>query len=304
MARRRRRLTLNLEGVSQSPYRACASGLGEVMRFAVAGAIVAAVSLGAAAHAQTPENLPPPPPQVILPDFIWEFPLEIEGAIKLPDPRIVSRPVFDAERSPHPVYPEDARRAYEKGEVTLGVCVSDTGAVTKSIVFKSSGYDRLDAASLEWINSAIFQPARTDEGPVAICGHYLSYVWKLEGPAFPPFTPLANAAAFGFRPDTMSYEEPALPMLDDLDGVEPPKLKSAPALPTYPPQHGAKPRPSTVKLCIAPQGRAITVSDLGELHPLAGSFAMLWFNAMRFEPAKKDGEAIGVCGFEVELRWR
>lgn len=274
------------------------------MQREIACAMVAAACLGAAAHAQTPDALPPPPPHVILPDFIWEFPLEIEGAIKMPDPRIISRPVFDAERSPHPVYPEEARRAYEKGEVTLGVCVSDTGAVTKSIVFRSSGYERLDAASLEWIDSAIFQPAMTDEGPVAVCGQYLSYVWKLEGPAFPPFAPLGNAAALGFRPDALGYDAPAYPMLGDLEGVRAPILKPPPPLPTYPPQHGAKPRPSTVKLCIAPQGRAITVSDLNDLHPLAGSFAMLWFNALRFQPATKDGEAIGVCGVEIELKWR
>lgn len=274
------------------------------MQARVAGAMLAVAGFGPAAHAQTPDALPPPPPQIIVPDYVLNFPLEVEGAIRMPDPRVVSRPVFDAERSPHPVYPEDARRAYEKGEVTLGVCVSDKGAVTKSTVLRSSGYERLDAASLVWIDSAIFEPAMTDAGPVAVCGHYLSYVWKLEGAAFPPFAPLANAAALGFRPDTPSYEEPAYPMLDDLDGVLAPKLKSAPPPPTYPPQHGAKPRPSTVSLCVAPNGRAITVSELGELHPLAGSFAMLWFNALRFTPAMKDGVAAGVCGVEMELAWR
>jgi protein TonB len=54
----------------------------------------------------------------------------------------------------HRVYPEEARRRGEEGEVDLRFAVSQDGAVTSVAITHSSGSDRLDAAALTMLRGA------------------------------------------------------------------------------------------------------------------------------------------------------
>lgn len=59
-----------------------------------------------------------------------------------------------------PKYPRVSRRRDEEGTVHIRVTVSPTGRLELSEVVRSSGHVRLDAAALEAVRQARFQPAR------------------------------------------------------------------------------------------------------------------------------------------------
>jgi periplasmic protein TonB len=93
-------------------------------------------------------------------------------------PAITTRPrIRDGER---PVYPPPSIRAQEHGLSTLEVCISERGRVTDARLKTSSGFRRLDEAALKWVREARFSPALSGGAPKAICGHEVSYDWRLE----------------------------------------------------------------------------------------------------------------------------
>lgn len=89
--------------------------------------------------------------------------------------------VADFSTCARPVWPKEALAKKQQGTVTLGFLVSETGAVTDSMVQKSSGLSLLDAAAREGIMKCRFRPSTVDGKPTAAWLH-IQYVWTL-GPA-------------------------------------------------------------------------------------------------------------------------
>jgi protein TonB len=79
-----------------------------------------------------------------------------------------------------PVYPPASVRADETGVTGLSVCLSEKGRVTSAALASSSGFQRLDDATLTWVKRARFSPATADGKPEAVCGHRIEYEWKLQ----------------------------------------------------------------------------------------------------------------------------
>ncbi len=48
-------------------------------------------------------------------------------------------------------------------------------------ITQSSGFTRLDEATLAWSRAAKFNPARINGDPVNVCGYPLEYDWRLDG---------------------------------------------------------------------------------------------------------------------------
>lgn len=258
--------------------------------------------MSCAACAQTQEAAPPPP--LPISDLLMSMsPVKTDGAIHVVDLSVIARPAFDAEKSAMPEYPVESLRAYEAGEVTLALCVSADGKVTDSAIARSSSYKRLDQASLDWVNQATFTPAKTADGPVAVCGYHLSYVWKLSGSAFPAMQLLSNAYALGVSPITPEPGEVWLELGGAQEGVDRPILRYAPPPPVHP-GPGAPSAPFSVDLCIAAEGRPVAVEGLETMNPMEGALAITWLNGLRFEPTTRNGEPINVCGVSWQMKWR
>ncbi len=109
----------------------------------------------AAAPSPTAIRAAPPPPQVATTD---------QGAEAAP----VTPPRFDAGylNNPAPVYPNMSRRLREVGVVQLRVRVSAAGEPQDVQLFKSSGYERLDASARAAVQKWKFQPAKQNGNSV------------------------------------------------------------------------------------------------------------------------------------------
>ena len=133
-----------------------------------------------------PEEPPPPPPPdididlapmkdtVILPEIVFDTPpqpnaiSEIAMANEVPDVRPPPGPAVDTKPAAQPAtitqpglpkrlakpdYPRRSRQLNEEGITTLRVCVDAKGRVAEAAVVESSGFDRLDEASLVWVRA-------------------------------------------------------------------------------------------------------------------------------------------------------
>lgn len=78
-------------------------------------------------------------------------------------------PVFNANylENPAPQYPPASRRMGEQGQVMLRVYVSPKGRAERVDIKTSSGFDRLDRAAIDAVQSWRFVPARRGEEVVA-----------------------------------------------------------------------------------------------------------------------------------------
>lgn len=63
------------------------------------------------------------------------------------------------ENSPHPAYPELARKRGQEGRVHVRCRVNASGKVIEAIIDKSSGYKLLDEAALKSVRKWLFKPA-------------------------------------------------------------------------------------------------------------------------------------------------
>jgi len=91
---------------------------------------------------------------------------------------IASEPKLE-EPAPPPVWPDQSRVQKEQGKADLSLCVNDIGQVTAARVNRSTGYPKLDNASLEWAKTLKFKPAMRSGMPTPVCGHRMSYEWSL-----------------------------------------------------------------------------------------------------------------------------
>ncbi|MDP3740218.1 MAG: energy transducer TonB [Hyphomonadaceae bacterium] len=143
-------------------------------------------------------ELPPPPPSVILPDFVFDqAPSENAIAqvtitkdpprpaeVRPPPPKVVmsARPKA-GRRFEKPEYPAASIRAKEAGEVVVSVCVDEQGRMSNVQVVKSSGFPRLDEATVKGLPKTRLDPAKGSDGkPMAMCSppHTFTLVWNLE----------------------------------------------------------------------------------------------------------------------------
>jgi periplasmic protein TonB len=142
-------------------------------------------------------DLPPPPPQVILPDFVFDV-APSENAIKQveqvkepvkqnvappPPPRTVSARPKPGRRFEKPEYPAASIRAQEEGDVVVSVCVDEQGRMSDVKLIKSSGFPRLDEATLKGLPRTRLEPAKGSDGkPIAMCNppYQFTLEWNLE----------------------------------------------------------------------------------------------------------------------------
>lgn len=143
----------------------------------------------------TDEPPPPPPPDinidlapmpdtVLLPEIVFDAPQttaiqQVTRAETVPEvrpppvqvpveappaaaPGIVTQPSLPR-RITKPEYPRRARQLNEEGITTMRVCIDARGRVSDATVTESSGYPRLDEASLVWArNLRGFTPKKID----------------------------------------------------------------------------------------------------------------------------------------------
>ncbi len=80
-----------------------------------------------------------------------------------------------------PVYPVESARKREAGTTALTFCITADGRLVDVRLARSSGFPRLDEATIAWARTARFNPAAINGDPVNICGYALEYTWRLEG---------------------------------------------------------------------------------------------------------------------------
>jgi protein TonB len=123
---------------------------------------------------EQPQDTPAETPQVVRvvaaadPSSV-AFAVPVQGAVAIaPEARLASPPppadqaparavqfnpnAGDGGSYPPPVYPTMALRNHYEGTVTIEIAVDDSGKITESKVFKSSGFSVLDEAALELVN--------------------------------------------------------------------------------------------------------------------------------------------------------
>ncbi len=155
-------------------------------RRAAATAIVLALSAGAgvAAWAAQPERtIVTEEPDVLVPFS----PLTREQA-KDPLVRIrqeIDRQPVDTRPRPAasftmPDYPAESQTAREEGNVIVELCVASTGIVEDVKLAKTSGFPRLDAATVTGLRGSQFQPATREGKAVRLCGYNLTVGWSLD----------------------------------------------------------------------------------------------------------------------------
>ena len=148
-------------------------------------------------------ELPPPPPMVVVPQFEFDVPpppaaiVQVAPAVNRPAaappqpaakpapppaPSLRSKPK-PGRRFDKPDYPAAAKRANEEGEVVVSVCVDVEGRMSNVQIVKSSGFPRLDEATVTGLSKTRLDPAiGTDGKPIAMCNppYTFTWVWDLE----------------------------------------------------------------------------------------------------------------------------
>lgn len=203
------------------------------------------------------------------------------------DPAITARPRPDRSKRV-PKYPIESNRSNEQGEVTLVVCIDDSGKVVAADMSKSSGYAALDEATMNWILSGPrFEPAYSGDKAVPVCNYVFTYVWSKHDRRAQD--PTAQYLAWA-----------------DLKPEERPSISSQVNGPIYPPVAIAKgvEGPVRLSLCITPFGRVTSTKPLeGDQESGLIRATSSWIGRFTFNPGKKNGEPVGVCGFPIKYDW-
>lgn len=96
------------------------------------------------------------------------------------DPSITRAPAIDPNWITMPDYPAAARRASETGYVLLNLCMNASGKVVWADLVRSSGYVRLDDASLKFaFDRLVMTPAIAGPSAMAVCGVEKGVNWTL-----------------------------------------------------------------------------------------------------------------------------
>jgi protein TonB len=143
-----------------------------------------------------PPKIETPPPYVPPPDFVIDAPpvenstaiqqVTTQQPVAAPPPAPVARAVVVAPR-PNPrrpfgsaeeFYPPASKRAGEEGSVVVQLYVTEEGRVADAKVAESSGFPRLDEASLKYVKTWRLLPGTSDGKPVAMW-HSFRVTFKL-----------------------------------------------------------------------------------------------------------------------------
>lgn len=135
-------------------------------------------------------DVPLPPPPIWMPpietidttDTITASPTPAADATPGPV-TTVAKPVRVAPKmrpGETPTYPATEERAQHHGISAVQVCIDERGRVMSASLARSSGYPKLDEAALKWVRGARFFPGTVDGVAQPMCGHNVSYEWKLE----------------------------------------------------------------------------------------------------------------------------
>jgi TonB family protein len=79
-----------------------------------------------------------------------------------------------------PNYPAESQALREQGDVVVELCVAATGVVESVKLLRSSGYLRLDEATIASLTRSRFEPATDDGKPMRYCGYMLTVAWAME----------------------------------------------------------------------------------------------------------------------------
>lgn len=66
------------------------------------------------------------------------------------------------------VYPPEAAKYNIEGKVRIKLLISDQGSVSKHIIYRSSGYNVLDSAAIDYTSNLKFTPAMANNKPISI----------------------------------------------------------------------------------------------------------------------------------------
>lgn len=148
-------------------------------------------------------DLPPPPPEVILPDIVFDTPpppnaIQQVAAVDTPRPPPVKAPPAPPAPPPPAVivkkpemgsaigelmaqyYPAASQRAKEEGTAKVSVCIGTDGRVSDVKLLGSTGFPRLDEATLKSLPRVRGKPARdSNNKPVAACPYVFDLVWQM-----------------------------------------------------------------------------------------------------------------------------
>jgi protein TonB len=94
-------------------------------------------------------------------------PIGDTGTFVRPRVPVEVAPKLIADRSPQPEYPLMARQRRQEGAVLLRITVSETGAVAKVEVARSSGHAALDGAAVDAVEQWVYEPGTVDDVAVA-----------------------------------------------------------------------------------------------------------------------------------------
>lgn len=148
------------------------------------GSLLAACVVTAPAMAQETEPLPP---QVTSPEFVVDTPLRSNLRRENwhdPDTPRIKRPTSGLDHSAiaevlSNFYPPVSWHNREEGTAYIEMCVDANGRASDIGVFKTSGFKRLDDASLMFIRVLPLKPAMLDGRPVPFCGYLFGVSWMM-----------------------------------------------------------------------------------------------------------------------------
>jgi bla regulator protein blaR1 len=87
-----------------------------------------------------------------------------------------------------PPYPKESIQSKEEGRVLLGLTIGTDGAVSKAVVVKPSGHQRLDVAAVEFVKSHWRWEPATRAGKPVVVNTRVSVLFKLAPKAVVPAT--------------------------------------------------------------------------------------------------------------------
>jgi periplasmic protein TonB len=93
-------------------------------------------------------------------------------------PGLTQKPQIDR-TSELPEYPANSVRNREQGTTVLNACLTVDGRLVDVHLAKSSGYPKLDEATVEWAKKAKYKPAMFGDEALAVCNFRLEWVWQL-----------------------------------------------------------------------------------------------------------------------------
>jgi len=92
---------------------------------------------------------------------------------------VYTEPLFDQTKCEPMSYPAESIQRDEQGSATVKMYVSTSGAVENISIEKSSGYPKLDDATLKFYSGCIFTPATRNGAPVGTWKQ-VTFTWKID----------------------------------------------------------------------------------------------------------------------------